>query len=139
MNKSFQLFLFSTLSILLISAAIYIFVFSERTDANDDLTVDEILNLSVDISEITTNLSSDHYIQIAFKVQTDSKEAKEELEKREFQVNNLIIKYISGMDAEEIDGTEGKIELEQTLKDKINAILQNGKVEQVYITSCIIQ
>ncbi|WAA13596.1 flagellar basal body-associated protein FliL [Fervidibacillus halotolerans] len=139
MNKSFQVFLFSTMSILLVAAAIYIFFLSEKPKANDEPTVEEILELSVDIPEITTNLSSDHYINIAFKIQTDRKDAKKELEKREFQVNNIIIKHLSSLEAKDILTTEGKIQLEQSIKEKINAILQNGKVEQVYITSCIIQ
>ena len=51
--------------------------------------------MSVDIKEITTNLASNDFIRISFKIQTDSKKAKEELEKRDFQVNNIIILELS--------------------------------------------
>ena len=41
--------------------------------------------MSVDIKEITTNLASNDFIRISFKIQTDSKEAKEELRKEIFK------------------------------------------------------
>lgn len=139
MGKPFRVFLLSTFVVLLLVASLYLFFLWERPQANGEPSVDQILELSVDIPEITTNLLSDDYVRIAFKIQTDSKDGKKELEKRLFQVNNIIIKHLSGLEAAEIEGTEGKINLEENIKTKINAVLHNGKIEQVYITSCIIQ
>jgi flagellar protein FliL len=102
-------------------------------------TIDEILEMSVDIKEITTNLASNDFIRISFKIQTDSKESKEELQKRDFQVNNIIILELSGLEVEEIQGKEGQLKLEETLKTKINEILQEGKVQKVYITQFLLQ
>ena len=102
-------------------------------------TIDEVLEMSVDIKEITTNLASNDFIRISFKIQTDSKDAKEELEKRDFQVNNIIILELSGLEVEEIQGKEGQLKLEETLKTKINEILQEGKVQKVYITQFLLQ
>ena len=95
--------------------------------------------MSVDIKEITTNLASNDFIRISFKIQTDSKKAKEELQKRDFQVNNIIILELSGLEVEEIQGKEGQLKLEETLKTKINEILQEGKVQKVYITQFLLQ
>jgi flagellar FliL protein len=102
-------------------------------------TIDEVLEMSVDIKEITTNLASNDFIRISFKIQTDSKKAKEELQKRDFQVNNIIILELSGLEVEEIQGKEGQLKLEETLKTKINEILQEGKVQKVYITQFLLQ
>ena len=102
-------------------------------------TIDEVLEFSVDIKEITTNLASNDFIRISFKIQTDSKDAKEELEKRDFQVNNIIILELSGLKVEEIQGKEGQLKLEETLKTKVNEILQEGKVQKVYITQFLLQ
>ena len=102
-------------------------------------TIDEVLEASVDVKEITTNLASNDFIRISFKIQTDSKDAKEELEKRDFQVNNIIILELSGLEVEEIQGKEGQLKLEETLKTKINEILQEGKVQKVYITQFLLQ
>ncbi|MET3697977.1 flagellar FliL protein [Bacillus oleivorans] len=102
-------------------------------------SIDEVLEASVDIPEITTNLLSGDFIRIAFKIQTDSTETKEELEKRSFQVNNLIIKKLANMEAADFQGSQGKIDLEDSLKSEINDLLTKGEIVQVYITSSVLQ
>lgn len=102
-------------------------------------TIEQVLDVSVDIPEITTNLADGGYIRISFKIQTDSKKAKKELEKRMFQVNNIIIQELSDKTAETLKGKEGQNQFEEEIKIRINEILQNGKVERVYITQFILQ
>jgi flagellar FliL protein len=104
-----------------------------------DPTIDDILKTSVDIPEITTNLAGDAYIKISFKIQTDSKAAKNELTKRDFQVKNIIIEELSEKKAQDLQGKAGKLQLENTLKLKINELMQDGKVVKVYITESLLQ
>lgn len=101
-------------------------------------TIDELLEYSVDIPEITTNLAGNDFIRISFKIQTDSKKAKEELEKRDFQVNNIIIHTLSEKKPEEIQGSQGQKLLEEELKEKVNELMMSGKVEKVYITGSLL-
>lgn len=105
----------------------------------DGPTIDEVIEASVDIPEITTNLAGNDLIRISFKIETDSKKAKEELEKRDFQVKNIIILSLSEKTTEQIQGSEGQTKLETELKDKINELMQEGKVEKVYITGSLLQ
>jgi flagellar FliL protein len=72
-------------------------------------------------------------------VQTENKKAKEELEKRGFQVKNIIIAELSEMKATELTGKKGKEKLQDTLKTRIKELMEEGKVEKVYITSSILQ
>lgn len=102
-------------------------------------TIDDILKTSVDLPEITTNLAGDSYIKISFKIQTDSKDAKNELTKRDFQVNNIIIEELSEKKAQDLQGKMGKLKLEDTLKSKINELMRDGKVVNVYITESLLQ
>ena len=126
--------------IALVGAVAIIMLLNTNNQGKDSKpTIDEVLEMSVDIKEITTNLASNDFIRISFKIQTDSKDAKEELQKRDFQVNNIIILELSGLEVEEIQGKEGQIKLEETLKTKINEILQEGKVQKVYITQFLLQ
>lgn len=108
-------------------------------DPDKEPSIDEVLEASVDIPEITTNLASDDFIKISFKIETDSKKAKEELEKRDFQVRNIIIYELSEKKSEELQGKEGKMKLEETLKTKLNSLMQKGKVQKVYITGSLLQ
>ncbi|MFD4815226.1 flagellar basal body-associated protein FliL [Peribacillus butanolivorans] len=112
---------------------------SDPTSAESKPSIDEIIKSSVEIPEITTNLSGNDYIKISFMVQTENKKAKEELEKRGFQVKNIIIAELSEMKATELTGKKGKEKLQDTLKTRINELMEVGKVEKVYITSSILQ
>ncbi len=140
MKNGVKLLIISMLIVIIILAAgLYLFCQKTVEGTENESSVDEIIANSVEIPELTTNLASDHFIRIAFTIQTDSKKTKQQLEKRNFQVNNTIIKQLSGMQAEEIKGTEGKIQLEENLKSSLNSLLEEGEVEQVYITTAIIQ
>jgi len=108
-------------------------------DNEKELTIDEVLEASVDIPQMTANLASNDFIRISFKIQTESVEAKEELEKRDFQVKNIIILELSEKTAEDLKGKEGQQKLENDLKTKISEIMQEGKVEHVYITESLLQ
>ncbi|MGG2972610.1 flagellar basal body-associated protein FliL [Geobacillus stearothermophilus] len=102
-------------------------------------SADELADSSIDIPEMTTNLADGRYIKISFKIQTDSDKGKEEAEKRDFQIKDVIIEQLSEMKAADFKGKEGMAALKEQLKQQINALMQEGKVENVYITSFILQ
>jgi flagellar protein FliL len=108
-------------------------------DLNREPTIDEILALSVDTNEITTNLLTNDFIRVTFKIQVDNDKAKKELEKRDFQVRNIIIRELSGMRASDFAGSEGIVKLEDIIKKKINEYMQDGSVVNVYTTGFVLQ
>jgi len=120
-------------------AVVVVTKLSDPTSAEDKPSIDEIVKSSVEIPEITTNLAGNDYIKISFMFQTECKKAKEELEKRNFQVKNIIITELSEMKAEELTGKKGKEKLQEALKTRMNELMEEGKVEKVYITSSILQ
>ncbi|WP_170007407.1 flagellar basal body-associated protein FliL [Bacillus fonticola] len=130
-----------TLSILtVVGAGVFAYFFlTDSQAASSEPTIDEVLEASVDFEEMTTNLMSDEFIRISFKIQTSSADAKEELDKRSFQAKNIILKKISDLSAEDFKGSEGKAAVENTLREKLNAVMQSGRVERVYITSFVLQ
>ncbi|OZI11556.1 flagellar basal body-associated protein FliL [Bacillaceae bacterium SAS-127] len=139
-NKLLTIMLVLLTVILLVgTVAIIIILKSSGEGSAKEPTIDEVIESSVDIPELTTNLASDDYIRISFKIQTDSKDAMKEMTKRDFQAKNIIIKQLSEMKAEELKGSKGKEQLTEKLKMELNEIMQDGKVLEVYITSYIIQ
>lgn len=140
-NKVLTIMLIMLVAIALVGV-LAVFVINKMNDTsgvNKQPTIDEIVAASTDIPEITTNLAGNEYIKITFTIQTDSKKAKDELDKRSFQAKNIIITDLSEMKGEELTGKAGKEKLQETIKKDINQIMQEGKVEQVYITSLILQ
>ncbi|USK40660.1 flagellar basal body-associated protein FliL [Cytobacillus firmus] len=139
-NKLLMIMLMMLVAITLIGAIALVLVMKFSGDnETKEPTIDEVLEASVDIPQVTANLASDDYIRISFKIQTENKNAKEELQKRDFQVKNLIIQELSEMKAEDIQGKEGQIKLQEDLKTKINGLMQEGKIVQVYITESLLQ
>jgi len=133
------LLIFMSVVIIALAVGLYYFFMKGTENANGKPTADEVVENSVEIPEITTNLLNGDYIRISFMIQTDGKKAKKELEKRNFQVENVIIKKLSGLEAKDLEGTEGKVKLENDLKENLNEYMEEGKIIQVYITSTIIQ
>ena len=129
-------------TITLIGVVIFVLLtqFNKQTTTTEhEPSIDEIVEASVDVTEITTNLADKRIIMLSLKIQTDSKEAAAELTKRDFQTKNLIITQLSEMTEEDLKGKDGKTTLESTLKSQLNDLMQEGEIKQVYITSYIIQ
>lgn len=123
----------------IIGVMLYLQLDKEVKAELDEPTIDSIIESSVDIPEITTNLSSNQYIRLSLKIQTDNLEAAEELSKREFQVNNIVIQELSEITSQELEGKVGKQAFEELLKTLLNPLMQSGEIEHVYIVSYIIQ
>ncbi|PRX78211.1 flagellar FliL protein [Bacillus sp. V-88] len=139
-SKTMTIMMISLVTITLVGviALVVLLKFSGDEEAKGP-SIEEVIENSVDIPEMTTNLMSNDFIRISFKIQTDSKKAKKELAKRDFQVNNIIIEELSELKAEELQGKKGKELVETKVKDKVNSLMQEGAVERVYITSMMIQ
>lgn len=137
-SKLLTFIIFLMISVAAIAFA-YFYYLNHQAEAVNGPTVDEIVESSLEIPEIITNLLGDEYIRVSFTIETDSEETKSELEKLDFRVNNIIIKHLSNLESEELEGLEGKTRLENDLKEQINEVLPRGKVVKVYITSIVIQ
>ncbi|MBE1553455.1 flagellar basal body-associated protein FliL [Sporosarcina limicola] len=126
------------ITLLGVVALVFATQLNKGDDSSKEPSIDEIINSSVDIEEITTNLVGKKFIRISLKIQTDNKKAAKELEKREFQVKNIVIQKLSEMTPEDLQGKSGKVALEDALKSQLNPLMQEGEVQKVYIVSYII-
>ncbi len=140
-NKVLTVSLIILVSITLVGIVglILVLQFNKGDDKPAEPTIDEIIEASVDVPEITTNLNGRQFIRISLKIQTDNKKAAAELTKRDFQVNNIVIQQLSEMTSKDFEGKAGKQQFEDALKAQLNPLMQEGKIEKVYITSYIIQ
>lgn len=138
-NKFFKILLIILISLTLGGVLALVFVNTFNKDPNAAPTIEEVVANSYMTEEITTNLLSNDFIRASFQLQADSKAAAEEVAKRDFQVNNIIIRTLAGMEASELSGPEGIEKLEATIRDEINELMQDGKVVRVYTTSWVIQ
>lgn len=141
-NKLVTIILIILVAVTLVGVASVAAIAYFKTDhavEKKEPSIDDIIESSVEVPEITTNLASGDFIRMTLTIQTDNKKAKEELEKREFQVKNLLITELSELKSDVLKSKAGKEKFQESMKIKLNEIMQEGKVEKVYITSSILQ
>ncbi|WP_096154630.1 MULTISPECIES: flagellar basal body-associated protein FliL [Bacillus] len=140
-NKLVNTMLIILLFIFLLGIVVLVTVniFYGDSNGTKEPSIDEVLKYSVDFNEITTNLQSGGYVRVQYKIQTDSNKARNELEKRNFQLENIVIHTIANKVASDFSGGEGIVELEEEIRFQLNSIMQDGKVVQVYTTRFLLQ
>ncbi|WP_018922545.1 flagellar basal body-associated protein FliL [Salsuginibacillus kocurii] len=111
-----------------------------NTSPDGEPTIDEIIEHSWETEEITTNLEDgNQFIRAQFRIHADSGNARDELEQRDFQVNNIIIRELAGMSASELSSQDGIDELEERVRLQADELLDEGSIIRVYTTERMIQ
>ncbi|AJK88979.1 flagellar basal body-associated protein FliL [Lysinibacillus fusiformis] len=139
-NKMLTMIIILLVAVILIGVILFVLLtqFNKPTGAIEP-TIDEIVEATVEIPEITTNLADKRVVRLSLKVQTTSKDAAAELTKRVFQVQNIAIQELSEMEQKDLEGKQGKQIFQKSLKTRVNELMQEGEVQEVYFTSFITQ
>ncbi|MDG5470297.1 flagellar basal body-associated protein FliL [Jeotgalibacillus sp. ET6] len=137
-----------TMLIIMVSislAGVIVYVVSKQLSAGNaqaeepEPTIEEIVSASVEIPEVTTSIANNNFARISMTMQTDSPEAAEELEQRDFMVKDIIIDELSEMTRANLEGRAGKEAFEKTVKERVDALMQEGEIVQIYTTSIVVQ
>ncbi|WP_318036081.1 flagellar basal body-associated protein FliL [Halobacillus salinarum] len=131
-----MMIILSTITVLGVVALILVINLSD-SEASGERSIDEVRDSSLLTEEITTDLENGDYVRIKFRIVTDSKGALEELQKRDFQMQNIIIKELATMDTKAFKS--GLSDLEETVKLKLNQLMTEGKVTEVYTVEKVLQ
>lgn len=98
----------------------------------------ETKELSVDMNDILTNLTSGEFIKISFTFELSNESAKEEFVLLDFKIKAIITQTLSDLTVEQAQGSAGLDYISSTLLNKINQVLDKGKVRQVNITNKVL-
>ncbi|WP_411787936.1 flagellar basal body-associated protein FliL [Halobacillus rhizosphaerae] len=131
-----MLMILGTITILGVAALILVINLND-SEASGERSIDDIRESSLLTEEITTDLKDGDYVRIRFRIVTDSKNALEELQKRDFQMQNIILKNLATMDSGAFKS--GLNDLEETVKLKLNELMDKGKVTDVYTVEKVLQ
>lgn len=125
--------------ILIIGISAFVVVQYVNSDEQSGKTssIDKMEEYSYETPEITTDLKDGSFVRIQFQIITDGKDAKKEIEKRDFQIKNILIKELATL--EEKDFQSGLDDLEKHVKTKLNEVMTTGKITDVYTISKILQ
>ena len=94
--------------------------------------------LSVEMNDILTNLTTGEFIKISFTFELSNESVKEEFILLDFKIKALITQTLSDLTVEQSQGSAGLDYISATLLNKINQVLEKGKVKQVNITNKVL-
>ncbi len=75
--------------------------------------------------------------KVSVELELNNLEAKDEVDRRNAQIRDIIIMLLSSKTYESVSTTEGREKLRVEMKDTINAFMSEGKVENIYFTGFI--
>lgn len=140
MSKPIKIMVTSLISLTLVGVltiVTLIYLDSTTSEASEPSIDDQVENSFV-TDEITTDLIDGSYVKIKFRIVADEKSALEYLQKGEgFQLNNTIIKSLTVRESD--DFRTGLEQIEESIKLKLNEILEDGLVTDVYIIEKVLQ
>lgn len=139
MNKAAKLIIgiLTTLVVAAIVAVVIVVNFIKDDTVDETQTIDEMNQYAYTTPEVTTDLEDGSFVRIEFEIITDGKKSLKEVDKREFQIKNLLIKELSVMS--ESDFNAGLSDLESDMKDNLNELMEDGEITDVYTVSKVLQ
>ncbi|MCZ0702570.1 flagellar FliL protein [Natronobacillus azotifigens] len=135
--KLFKILLISLVIIAIVGLGAIIFILLNDDDPDREPTIDEQIAYSFTTEEINIDLKGNSFARIQFNIITNSSDATEEIEKRQFQFKNLLIKESVDVTASELQSDLE--EFEMNLKNKMNELMTEGEITDIYIVSKIVQ
>ncbi|WP_226578783.1 flagellar basal body-associated protein FliL [Halobacillus litoralis] len=127
----------SSLTILGVAALLFVLNMNGPEEPNGARSIDDIRESSFVTEEMTTDLMDGSYVKIRFRIVTDSKKTKDELEKRDFQVQNALIKELAVMETEAFQ--TGLTDLEKKMTIRLDQLMESGEVTDVYTVNKVLQ
>lgn len=102
------------------------------------ISAEELEKVTIETDEIRTNLLTGDLILAKFAIQAENEKVKKELELRKTQVIHTVIKILSAMKPEEVQGPKGMEKVEAAIKTELNKLLEKGKIVDVITTHKIV-
>jgi len=79
------------------------------------------------------------YLKVKIELEAESPALRSELEARLPQVRDGVISVLSTREVVDVTSFEGKTLLKQDLQDRLNGLLQRGRIESVLFTEFVVQ
>ncbi|OSM00373.1 flagellar basal body-associated FliL family protein [Magnetofaba australis] len=110
----------------------------EKTPRDPKETLGETFKLEpfvVNLAETRGN----RYLKATIELELDTEELRPELERRIPQLRDVCLSLLGSKTSTELLQAEGKYKLSEEIRARVNALLANGNVKQVFFTEFVIQ
>jgi len=98
--------------------------------------------IPVKVGTFTINLAdqdSPRYLKVVVQAAVSSERTKEEVQHREPQMRDITISYLSSLTLSDTKGARAKEDIRESLRKRMNNMLQTGEVEDIFFTEFVTQ
>lgn len=85
------------------------------------------------------DLGGKRYLKVAMQFEATGQKLNEEVNKRNVEIRDMIIMLLSSKEYSEIGSASGKLSLKRELVTRMNKMLRDGQVKEVYFTDFLVQ
>jgi flagellar FliL protein len=99
-------------------------------------------NVAHEMGTFLVNLSDPggkRYLKIAIQLELNNQLASQELNKRNVEVRDAILMILSSKEYTDIGNAMGKMVLKRELITRLNKMLRDGQVKEIYFTDFLVQ
>ncbi|GAA4060032.1 flagellar basal body-associated FliL family protein [Amphibacillus indicireducens] len=136
-NNGFKVVLVILAVIAIAGVGGVVFLLLDDSDPDRALTIEEQVEYAYTTEEINLDLEDNRYVQLQFNILTNNSDARAEIELREFQFKNILIKETVNMTSDQLQSDLAQFE--ETLKVEMNKLMEEGEITDVYIVGKIVQ
>ncbi|RMH79540.1 MAG: flagellar basal body protein FliL [Acidobacteria bacterium] len=122
--------------------ASYFLFFGKKTDKKESAPLPTQIGVMMDLGVFTVNLADrevDAYARVSITLELSDEKVRQEVEKRLPIIKDAIIDVISSKTSSFVRTPEGKESLRLELIKRINTILFEGGVRNIYFTEFVVQ
>lgn len=142
-GKSKLIFIVAFLLILLAGGGgVYFFLFAKKDKKEEKAPLPSHVGVMMEIGTFTVNLADkdvDAYARVSITLELSDEKVRQEVEKRLPIIKDAIIDVISSKTSSFVKTPEGRENLRLELIKRINTILFEGGVRNIYFTEFVVQ
>lgn len=136
--------LLALIAILLVAGAgaSYFFLFSKKTKKDEGAPLPSQVGVMMDLGAFTVNLADkdvDAYARVSITLELSNEKVRQEVEKRLPIIKDAVIDVLSSKTSSFVKTPEGRESLRLELIKRINTILFEGGVRNIYFTEFVVQ
>lgn len=94
------------------------------------------------MDQFVVNLLSENgskYLKVKLDIELDTQELSVEMDKKKALVRDIIIRVLSSKTFEEVSTMKGKDRLKDEIVNKINDVLADGQIKNIFFTDFVVQ
>lgn len=141
-RKSKKILLVTSVVLLLLAGVGAFYLFSKKAKKDERVLLPSQVGVMMDLGAFTVNLADrdvDAYARVSITLELSNEKVKREVEKRLPIIKDAIIDVLSSKTSSFVKTPEGRESLRLELIKRINTILLEGGVRNIYFTEFVVQ